>query len=282
MKLTLGTVQFGVKYGISNAYGVPSDEELDAIFAVASKAGVELLDTAQAYGNAEERLGVLAEDKFRFVTKFPGVGSGRELEDMLSGSLSRLKTDSVYGYLAHNADFLIDRPELWETLQKSKEQGKVAKIGYSLYSPEQLEKLLNLNCIPDLVQLPYSLLDRKFEKQLTVLKQLGTEIHVRSVFLQGLYFMNPEALPEKLLPMKTALEQLKQLCHQAGVSVGDAALNYVIENPNIDQLVIGVETAQQLQANLESMANWKTNSELFSSIETIEIKDKALLNPVNW
>lgn len=282
MKITLGTVQFGINYGISNTHGVPSDEALKAIFLTAQEAGIEQLDTAQAYGNAEERLGLFSGKYFKIITKFPNVATEEELEIALSQSLLRLKSDSVYGYLAHNADILIEKPFLWETLQKAKKDNKVNKIGFSLYNPEQLDQLLSLNCIPDLVQLPYSILDRKFESKLSVLKDLGTEIHVRSVFLQGLYFMNPNELPQKLQSLQPALVELQEVCKENGMAVGDVALNYVISNPNIDQIVMGVETAAQLKENIQMVSNWKLNSNLFSKIEAIEIKDKSLLNPVNW
>ncbi|MGH2667335.1 aldo/keto reductase [Flavobacterium sp.] len=282
MKITLGTVQFGINYGISNTHGVPSDAELKDIFLVASATGITYLDTAQAYGNAEERLGLFSENRFKIITKFPTVTTKEALENALSQSLLRLKNDTVYGYLAHNADVLIQNPFLWETLQKAKSENKIEKIGFSLYSPEQLEQLLELNCIPDLVQLPYSILDRKFESKLSVLKELGTEIHVRSVFLQGLYFMNPNQLPEKLQPLQSALTEFQEICRENKVSVGEVALNYAVSNPNIDQIVMGVETAGQLKENIQLVSNWKSNPDLFSKIEAIEIKDKSLLNPVNW
>lgn len=282
MKITLGTVQFGIQYGISNTHGVPSDSELESIFSVASDLGIQQLDTAKAYGNAEERIGELSNSKFDIITKFSNVDSEKELELALSESLQKLNVSSIYGYLAHNADVLIQNPSLWEVLLKAKKEGKIKKIGYSLYNPEQLEQLLDLNCIPDLVQLPYSILDRKFEKQLSILKQLGTEVHVRSVFLQGLYFMNPNKLPEKLQPLQDSLVELKNLCIENNVSVGEVALNYVISNPNIDKLVIGIETAEQLRENINLVKNWKSNKVLFSKIEAIKIKDKSLLNPVNW
>ena len=282
MKITLGTVQFGVQYGISNTHGVPSDIELESIFSVARELGIEQLDTAKAYGNAEERIGKLSNSKFDIITKFPTVDTEKDLEIALSESLQNLSVNSIYGYLAHNADVLIQNPSLWKNLLEAKQEGKIKKIGYSLYIPKQLERLLDLNCIPDLVQLPYSILDRKFENQLSILKQLGTEVHVRSVFLQGLYFMNPNNLPEKLQPLQYSLVELKNLCIENNVSVGEVALNYVISNPNIDKLVIGIETAEQLRENINLVTNWKSNKVLFSKIEAIEIKDKSLLNPVNW
>lgn len=282
MKVTLGTVQFGIQYGISNTHGVPSDSELKSIFSVANELGIQHLDTAKAYGTAEERIGKWSDNKFKIITKFPKVDSNEMLEEALSESLLKLKVDSIYGYLAHNADVLIEHPELWKTLLEAKRLGKVKKIGYSLYTPEQLETLLEMNCVPDLVQLPYSILDRKFEEQLQVLKEIGVEVHVRSVFLQGLYFLNPNQLPEKLQPLQSSLLELNDLCIQNNVSVAAATINYVISNPNIDQLVIGVETATQLRENIELITSWKSNPELFSRVEAIKIKDKSLLNPVNW
>ena len=282
MKITLGTVQFGINYGISNQHGVPSDTELKTIFNVAKQLGIKNLDTAKAYGNAEERIGEFSDNQFNIISKFPKVDSEAALHLALTETLALLKTDSIYGYLAHNADVLIENPSLWNALLEAKNNGKISKIGFSLYQPEQLEKLLELNCIPDLVQLPYSILDRKFEAQLSILKELGTEIHVRSVFLQGLYFMNPNHLPEKLQPLQSNLTEFHQLCDEHNVSVGEVALNYVIANANIDQLVIGIETAEQLQQNIDTISNWKPNDKLFSQIEAIQIKDKSLLNPVNW
>lgn len=282
MKITLGTVQFGIQYGISNKYGVPSDLELQSIFSVAHELGIEQLDTAKAYGNAEERIGLLSNSKFDIVTKFPNLDSDKDLQIALSDSLQKLNLESIYGYLAHNADSIIQKPSLWEVLLKAKNEGKVKKIGYSLYIPEQLDQLLDLNCIPDLVQLPFSIFDRKFEKKLSILNQLGTEVHVRSVFLQGLYFLNPNELPVKLKPLQNPLLELNNLCAENNVSVGEVALNYVISNKNINKLVIGIETANQLRENISLIANWKSNKSLFDKIEAIEIKDNSLLNPVNW
>lgn len=282
MKISLGTVQFGLDYGISNSHGVPSDAELQHILAVAETARIRNLDTAAAYGNAEERLGNFASGRFHIISKFPKVATAGELESVLNTSLKRLQTESMYGYLAHNADVLIENPSLWKVLQQAKADGKIHKTGFSLYTPQQLEQLISLGCIPDLVQLPYSILDRKFESSLATLKNLGTEIHVRSVFLQGLYFMDPQRLPEKLQPLQMPLDQFHGLCKNAGVSAAETALNYAIANPNIDQVVLGVATAAQLEENMKMVQDWQPNRELFSRIEAIQIPDPTLLNPVNW
>lgn len=282
LKICLGTVQFGIQYGISNKNGVPTDEELNKIFSVANQDGIQFLDTARAYGNAEERIGALSQNRFKLVSKFPSVTTQEALKEALAQSLEKLNCTAIYGYLAHNATNIIEQPSLWQTLLQLKNEQKVERIGYSLYQPEQLDQLLDLNCVPDLVQLPYSILDRKFEKHLTILKELGTEIHVRSVFLQGLYFMNPKALPEKLQPLSPALTSLHDLCKEYELSVGEVALRYAYDNPNIDQVVMGIETATQLQENIQLVSTKNHFETLFSKINDIKISDKNLLNPANW
>ena len=282
MKITLGTVQFGLNYGISNKIGIPLDAELRSIFETAKKFGIKYLDTAKAYGNAEKRIGELSNNEFQIISKFPNISSVGELRTVFLETLYNLKAKSIYGYLAHNADVLINNPELWNVLLELKKEGKINKIGYSLYQPEQLDKLIAMNLIPDLVQLPYSILDRKFESKFSLLKSFGTEIHVRSVFLQGLYFMNPDELPEKLKSFQPILNEFQKYCQEEKVSASEVALNFAILNKNIDQVVLGVENAEQLQENINLVLSWKSNSSLFSKIETIEIKDKSLLNPVNW
>ncbi len=281
-KIALGTVQFGLNYGINNSTGIPSEFEVSEIFNMANSAGIEMLDTARAYGDAEYKVGKYSGNNYKIVTKFPKVTSGVELIKELEISLNSLNSNSVYGYMAHSADTLIETTELWTTLQHLKAEHKVKKIGYSLYSLDQLIKLLDLNFIPDVIQIPYSLFDRKFEKILPKLKSLGVEIHVRSIFLQGLYFMNVEKLPINLMPLKLQLQSLRSYCNTFNVEIGSLALNYVIAHPNIDKVVIGVDSLLQLKQNIKSVENWKHNQQLFDCINNIEIEDKKLLNPANW
>lgn len=159
MKIVLGTVQFGLQYGISNTHGIPADSELSAIFETAQTNGITTLDSALAYGNSEERLGQFNNGRFKIITKFPKVNTEAELNQVFQQSLNNLKVNFVEGYMAHNADNLIDKPFLWSALQTLKQEKKIQKTGYSLYTVEQLNALLDLGFIPDIVQLPYSLLD---------------------------------------------------------------------------------------------------------------------------
>ena len=282
MKLAIGTVQFGINYGINNKNGIPSDFDISEIFDLSIKNNIKYLDTSISYGNSEERISKLANNKFNIITKSNNVKNSEELSSSILTSLSSLKTESVYGFLFHNSDNLINNHDLWSTLVKFKNEKKVNKIGYSIYDTNQIDYLLDKGFIPDIVQLPYSLLDRKFEKYFMKLKKLGTEIHVRSVFLQGLYFMNNKKLPEKLLPLKKYLEIIDSVCKDLNISIGELALNFVNENKFIDKIIIGVDSSTQLNQNIQMIKKWDNKNDINKLINKIIVKEQDLLSPINW
>jgi aryl-alcohol dehydrogenase-like predicted oxidoreductase len=281
MKLAIGTVQFGIDYGINNKNGIPSDTDVSKIFKLSIKNNINYLDTSISYGNSEERISKLASNKFKIITKSNNVKNSEELTSSILTSLSSLKTESVYGYLFHNADNLINNHDLWSTLLKFKNEKKINKIGYSIYYKNQIDYLLDKGFIPDIIQLPYSLLDRKFEKYFMKLKKLETEIHVRSVFLQGLYFMDIKKLPEKLLPLKKYLLDIESICDEFNLSIGELALNFVNDNKYVDKLIIGVDSSTQLNQNIQMIKNWDNNN-INEIINKIIVKEQDLLSPVNW
>ena len=273
-KLVLGTVQFGLQYGVNSA-GRPSEEAVKGILAEAAKGGITTLDTSSAYGNSEEILGecVTPEEGFRIVSKYPkGEISVRE---MFNGSLKRLKVDKLYGYLLHHFEVYRNNPKVWDEFIALKESGKVKKIGFSLYTPEELQFILDNKSPFDLIQVPFNIFDKKFLPYMKDLHEKGVEIHVRSTFLQGLFFKDREALPEKLKPMKKYLLELDEFSKRSGLSISETALNYNLQNPYIDGVLIGVDNVEQLKMNLTSVKDTPIDIE-------IEVKEQELLNPVNW
>lgn len=273
-KLVLGTVQFGVQYGVNSA-GRPSKDAVKDILAAAVKGGIDTLDTSSAYGNSEEILGECAtnEEGFKIVSKYP---KGEiPVGEMFNGSLNRLKVDKLYGYLLHHFEVYKNNPKVWEEFVALKESGKVQKIGFSLYTPEELQFILDNKSPFDLIQVPFNIFDKKFLPLMKEVHDKGVEIHVRSTFLQGLFFKDRDALPEKLKPMKKYLLQLDEFSKQSGLSISEIALNYNLQNPYIDGVLIGVDNVTQLQTNLASVKNTPVDIE-------IEVKEQELLNPVNW
>ena len=197
-KLVLGTVQFGVQYGVNSA-GRPSEEVVKDILAEASNGGIDTLDTSSAYGNSEEILGkcITPNEEFKIVSKYPkGELSVRE---RFEGSLNRLHVDKLYGYLLHHFEVYQNNPKVWEEFVALKESGKVQKIGYSLYSPEELQFILDNKSPFDLIQVPFNIFDKKFLPLMKEVHEKGVEIHVRSTFLQGLFFKDRNPLSDTKL-----------------------------------------------------------------------------------
>ena len=276
----MGTVQWGLDYGISNTNGIPTDAELDAIVRIATQNGIDLFDTASQYGNAEARLGNYITKNSSVVSKFSSVNQS-SFENEIQGSLERLNVEQLYGYLFHSPKDLINAPLLWDQMQNLKMKEKVKKIGYSLYSPEELELFLDKNWIPDMVQLPYSLLDRKFEPYFEQLKSLGTEIHIRSVFLQGLYFKSIETLPSTFNDLKSALIELAEIAREFGLTTVELALNFVLKNEYVDYTVIGVEQSNQLK-EIISASKIDFSESMAERVKTLSVENPTLLNPFNW
>jgi aryl-alcohol dehydrogenase-like predicted oxidoreductase len=249
-KLGLGTVQFGIDYGISNTKGKTDSAEIEKILDYAGKNSIAYIDTASAYGNAEKVLGSFDLNSFRVISKFmpPNQGS---IKDELEKSLKNLGLGKVYAYLAHRPEELLKNPEQWFDLKELKKQSKVEKIGYSLNSLEELDSLLQKNMEPDLIQVPYNLFDRRFERHIVELKKNGCEIHVRSAFLQGLFFIEPKNLPVYFKSVKNLISDLQ---NEFGENLSGALLNFALEKEFIDVVVVGVENVNQLSHNLKNIS----------------------------
>ena len=273
-KIVLGTAQFGLQYGVNSA-GRPAESVVRDILAEALEGGITTLDTSSAYGNAEEILGrcMPVGAPFCIVSKYPK-GSG-PVRDCFEASLARLGVKGLYGYLLHHFELFRDNPALWEDFVALKESGRVQKIGFSLYMPEELDFILDAGVPFDLLQVPFNLFDRKFLPYMEELHGRGVEIHVRSTFLQGLFFKDREALPPRLQPLRKYLLQLDDYARESGLGISEIALNHNLQNPYVDGVLMGVDNVAQLHSDLQSVVDTPIDLE-------VEVAEQELLNPVNW
>lgn len=286
-KIVLGTVQFGLTYGINNKTGIPNPNEFNELLKFANHEGIDTLDTAYNYGISEQRIGKFLRTnkiEFRIISKAPSKSNSENINKYFNQSLNRLCTGQMYGYLLHDFNDYINDKKILISLSTLKEKGKVGKIGFSLYHPEQLEKLLNDNIEFDLIQLPYNLADRRFETYFPELREREIEVHTRSVFLQGLFFMNPDELPTKLKPFKELLQKLKELSKKNNRNIENITLNFALQNEFINNVVLGIDNIKQLTMNLNEV-NHKLNDEEIRLID-LEMKKikipQELLIPSNW
>lgn len=270
-------------YGINNNTGMPGRDQAFMILKKANSVGINLLDSAEAYGEAIDVIGhYLKENRdapFRVISKF--TGGKMSLEQRVTTTLDKLGRDRLYCYMYHRfSDYSSGAYKRNLTLLKK--QGKIEHIGVSLYSTDELQ-----HCLQDeeisIVQIPYNPFDASKEKQqlLERAKEYGKEIHVRSVFLQGLFFKKSHELTGNLTPLASPLSEFHELVTRYDVDVRTACLNYALYSPFIDSVVIGVETVDQLDENMAAI-NEVIPRELFSSLESIVVGDDQLVNPSNW
>ena len=286
-KLILGTVQFGLDYGVNNTSGKPSKENIKSILDFGYNSGIQLLDTAEAYGDSQNKIGEYhnnSTNKFNVITKFSYNTEGFSLNiiERVYNNLKILDVDKLYCYMFHSFD---DFNKYFEKYRKDlltlKRDGIINNIGVSLYSNDELESVLKFNEIT-LVQLPFNLLDNN-NKRGNIIKKAkakGIEIHTRSAFLQGLFFKNTNEFSVKIKPLEPYLNLLNDLCDEH-YKMNDLALNYVCNQKNIDKVLIGVDNVQQLASNMLSEKKMITK-ELTNNIEVIDVKETKLLNPSNW
>ncbi|WP_405208896.1 aldo/keto reductase [Aquimarina sp. LLG6339-5] len=271
-KIGLGTVQFGIDYGISNAQGKTSNEEVSTILNYAKSIGIEYLDTAPAYGDAEKTLGFNDLSSFKIVSKFININSS-DLESQLKQSLDNLNISKLYGYIAHRPNEFLDNMGSWDILQSHKQEGVIERIGFSLNNVKELDTLLIAGMIPDLVQVPYNYFDRRFEDSIKILKKNGCEIHTRSTFLQGLFFCDPSTLDNHFDEAKALLTTLKEY----GNDLPKLLLKFCLEKDFIDNVIIGVNNIEQLKQNME---DWKNSPGHLNDIE-FNMPDRILI-PSMW
>jgi aryl-alcohol dehydrogenase-like predicted oxidoreductase len=274
MKLGLGTVQFGQAYGVSNRHGQVSPGEAAHILARAAQAGVRVLDTAANYGAAEAVLEGLDTAPFRVVTKTISAKNGIEaVVARARQSAQALKADTL---LVHAAADLKD-DALWPALQALKSEGVFRRIGISVYVADD-PLMLAQRFRPDVMQLPFSVLDQRLLKSdtLTRLKDYGVEIHARSVFLQGLLFL--DVLPEKLRHAALELAVAKATIAASGATTLAAALGFVLSRPEIDVALVGVTSMAELEEILAASARPLPALDWSS----LALNDETVLTPSLW
>ncbi len=274
MMLGLGTVQFGQAYGVSNPRGQVPKADVAAILDRAAKAGMRLLDTAANYGEAEAVLAGFDLAAFRIVTKTASLKNG--LDAVIARarqSAARLKADTL---LVHAAADLADGT-LWPALQKLKSEGVFRRIGISAYVADD-PAALAARFKPDVVQLPFSVLDQRLlqDGTLAQLKAMGVEIHARSLFLQGLLLM--ETLPEKLRSAAPELARVRAAIKAAGATPLAAALGFVLARPEIDVGLVGVTNLAELEEILAAARRLLPDLDWPS----LALKDERVLTPSLW
>lgn len=284
-RLALGTAQFGMAYGVANRAGQVSRDVAAGMLDYAWSRGVDTLDTAMVYGDSESRLGEIGVSRWRVISKLPTMPAGTKdvsawVTESVRNSLARLRLPALYGVLLHHSADLLDDagPAIYEALLKLKEYGCISRIGVSIYDPEELDVLCDRYKL-DLVQAPLNIVDRRIASSgwLRKLKELGVEVHARSIFLQGLLLMGPSERPAAFGKWERLWREWHSWLTEQQVSSLTACLSFVMSHPDIDRVVVGSDTKQQLveivEASLAAVA---------LPPASMCCEDLNLINPSRW
>lgn len=285
MKFAIGTVQFGLNYGVANRAGQTSATEAQSILDLARQRGVDTLDTARAYGESERRLGAIGVNDWKVVSKLSAVPDGvRSIPEWIAGevraSLADLQIPKLHGLLLHRPHQLLESggPAIYRALQEVREAGLVEKIGISIYGPEELDLVLPKYQF-DVIQAPFNLLDRRLIDTgwLARFSQHGTELHVRSIFLQGVLLMNSQERMAKFGKWSGLWKRYEEWLAEAGLSPLDACVRHALQFPEIAKVVIGVDSVSHLSAILDS-----ADGPAPAIPADLQSRDEELINPARW
>ena len=270
--LVLGTAQFGMKYGVANRSGTPDEIQVAEILDQAYISGIRILDTASAYGESENVLGRAGVSGWEVMTKIPPLSgfSDNQLDEAVYDSVLRsldcLKIDCLYAVLLHDHRDMIGERGRWVL-------GAMERLlGVSIYKPSDLEELESAKI--QVVQAPYNVLDQRI-----LGSNLSTELHVRSVFLQGLLLMPPHARPAHFERWNSLLTRFEERVHDSRLDPVAFCLGFVAQQPAVAKCVLGVEHPDQVSGILAAFdEGWNTKIEA----EDLASFDLDLIDPRRW
>jgi spore coat polysaccharide biosynthesis protein SpsF len=299
-ELVLGSVQLGLAYGVANKTGKPSHGAALKLVRHAADAGIAQFDTARAYGDSEERLGEALEGlTVRAITKLSPLAdlpadAGRDdvrraVDASIAESLAALRRKRIDCLLLHRASHMTAfGGAIWERLLERLEDGSVAALGVSVGSPREALDAVACREVRH-IQMPFNLLDWRW-REAGVIAALENRpdvtVHARSVFLQGLLAANDAAIWPRIegVDPPYVLRIVSALAEEFGrESLADLCLAYARGQDFIDGVVIGLETMEQLDANLRLAVKRPLTDEECARVEArMPCLPETLLNPALW
>ena len=293
---SLGTVQLGLNYGISNTSGKPTTEQAFAILDRAMALGVNHLDTSNDYGDSERTVGswlqTRAEDRRPLVTTKIGhlcldseAALEKDVRAQVEGCLERLGLTQIPVLMLHNFEEYAARPEWMQRIfRKLKDEHLIRMSGISAYSRHDYDVMAASGF--DAVQIPLNIFDwgKLLDGSIQRLAAAGLAVFVRSAFLQGLVFRDPEKLEPEMAFCRTTLEKFRALCADFGLQPAELALSFLLTLPEVTGLVLGCETVAQVESNaalIDSTVRL-TDAQMEAVRAAFQDTDPRVLNPSCW
>jgi aryl-alcohol dehydrogenase-like predicted oxidoreductase len=282
-RIVLGGAQLGLPYGILNGGETLSREEVARILDTAVGHGIDSIDTAIAYGQSELVIGETAQNRFNITSKLPPLPSEASnvsewVHTQVDASLARLNCKSLDALLLHRPQDLVEQhgAELYAAISSLKIKKIIQRFGISIYAPDELDGIIGKFDI-DVVQAPLNVFDRRILGVFDQLTALNIEVHVRSVFLQGVLIASPKDRPQRFQPWSEHFAMFDNWVLSTGVSAMACCLGFALQQPGVAKLVIGTTSAESLTEIMNSVPNMhlEVPADLQSSSE-------QLIDPRVW
>lgn len=283
-KLAVGTVQFGMKYGINNKRGKIPKKEVCKIIDIAIKNNIDTFDTTYTYGNAQDILGkyqINHSKKLNLISKVP-INQEGSINKIITITQKNFRSKHFYCILIQNPNYYLKYKNDWKYILNLKKAGTVEKIGFSVNDPLEVKNILKSSIKPDIIQLTHNLFDRRYEKYFKPLSINGVEIYTRSVFLQGLLLKDPNKLSRYFSDIKYKLKILNELSKKTKIPVPAICLFFSLTNHYIKKVIIGVDSFKQFQKNIQYSRLKLKYSEFNSILSKLKVNDIKIINPVMW
>jgi aryl-alcohol dehydrogenase-like predicted oxidoreductase len=260
-RIVLGGAQLGLPYGILNGGETLSREAVARILDTAVSHGIDSIDTAIAYGQSETVIGETAQNRFKIISKLPPIPSdmanvSQWVRTQIDASLSRLNCSSLEALLLHHPQDLIGPhgSELYAAINSLLSEKIIERFGVSIYAPNELDGIIGKFNI-DVVQAPLNVFDRRIIGVTDQLAALNIEVHVRSVFLQGVLIANPKDRPQRFQPWSEHFARFDEWVHSTGMSAMACCLGFALQQPGVTKLVIGTTSKESLTEIMTSIPN---------------------------
>ena len=285
MKIALGTANFGQKYGLSKK-NIKSNTKIKKILKFSNNSNIKLIDTSDNYGSSEALLGKNNLKNFKVITKLKISDNEKKSDDLediifekIEQSLFKLNIKKLYAILLHNSNDLKGNKKykLIKILKKLKKKNLVSKIGISIYDPKELDFIWPF-WKPDIVQCPFNIVDKRIYESgwLNRLKKNKIEIHVRSIFLQGLLLKNEKSIPKKFKKWENIFKELNSYCDDENILKIQVCINFIKSFKKISYVVIGFENILQIKKIIKYFNNKK------KKYPSLICGDAKLINPQLW
>jgi aryl-alcohol dehydrogenase-like predicted oxidoreductase len=281
-KLVIGTAQFGMNYGIANQNGQVDENEIESILNFAYENNINTLDTAKIYGNSEKSIGnyLKKTDKsWDVITKVKY--SDKSIFEQIQDSKEKL-TVRPFVILAHTAELYLNQ-EFQSKLQEAKVKGLINRFGVSLYNEKEINQVLATELKPEIIQLPMNILDTRLYRCgiLSKLFNKGIEIHVRSAFLQGLFYLSKTDLKRRFSDALPQLDKLKSIAAKVDLTIAELSLLWLVNLKEVRKVIIGLDDVNQLKAHLVTLKK-NVDSSVFEEALSIRYENENILNPSLW